>query len=43
MLLGEARVLLGVGHDRRVDELLLELLVRLDEFGELVLYDDLLG
>ena len=43
VLLGEARVLLGVGHDRRVDELLLELLVRIDELLELVLHDDLLG
>ena len=36
VLLGQARVLLGVGHDGRVHELLLELLVGLDDLGELV-------
>lgn len=36
VLLGQARVLLGVGNDGRVHEALLELLVSGDDLGELV-------
>ena len=43
VLLGEARVLLGVGDHGGVHELLLELLVGDDDLGELVSHDDSFG